>query len=59
MFKMFFIFQDVQRIARNLPNVVDYYRVPWPKFNHMDHLFAIDIKELEYDHVMDVLDRFS
>lgn len=51
--------EDVQRIAKLLPNVVDFYRVPWPKFNHMDHLFAIDAKELEYDHVMEILERFS
>ncbi|KAJ1529665.1 hypothetical protein ONE63_006425 [Megalurothrips usitatus] len=51
--------EDVQRIVKVLPNIVDFYRVPWPKFNHMDHLFAIDVKELEYDHVMEVLERFS
>jgi len=52
-------FQDVNYLANQLPNVVDMYMIPWPKFNHIDFLFAINAQSLVFDHVLELLAKYG
>lgn len=40
-----------------LPNVQDIYRVPFPKFNHIDFTWAKDARILVYDKVLEIMKR--
>ncbi|XP_072762502.1 lipase 3-like [Anoplolepis gracilipes] len=42
---------DVKKLYRALPNVVDMYAVPWPKFNHADFMLAKNALKLVYNRV--------
>ncbi|XP_013105672.1 lipase 3 [Stomoxys calcitrans] len=42
----------VDRLARELPHVIDKYLVPMEKFNHLDFLWAIDVKTLVYNRLV-------
>lgn len=48
---------DVHHLYELLPNVVSLYEVPHPKFNHLDFTWGLRVKELVYDHVIDVINR--
>ncbi|XP_044594619.1 lipase 1-like isoform X2 [Cotesia glomerata] len=50
---------DVEALIDVLPNIIDVYVVDHPKFTHMDFLWAIDAKSLLYDHVIDLVKKFS
>lgn len=47
--------KDVKQLADQIPNLIQNYKVPFPKFNHLDFLWAIDVKTLLYDKVIEVL----
>lgn len=47
----------VDRLARELPHVIDKYLVPMEKFNHLDFLWAIDVKTLVYNRLVRNLRR--
>lgn len=47
----------VEKLARMLPNVIDKYIVPMHKFNHLDFLWAIDVKTLVYDRVLENIQK--
>uniref|UniRef100_A0A6P4EIW9 Lipase 3 n=1 Tax=Drosophila rhopaloa TaxID=1041015 RepID=A0A6P4EIW9_DRORH len=46
---------DVVRLRDNLPNVVHDYLIPAPKFNHIDFIWANDVKTMLYDRVLEVM----
>ncbi|KAL6431813.1 hypothetical protein ACFW04_007358 [Cataglyphis niger] len=46
---------DVKRLYDLLPNVVDLYEVPWPKFNHVDFIWAKDAPKLVYERVLELM----
>ncbi|KAL0273417.1 UNVERIFIED_CONTAM: hypothetical protein PYX00_006082 [Menopon gallinae] len=49
---------DVTRLINELPNIKEQYLVPFDKFNHMDHIWADDIINLEYDHLVEEIDKY-
>jgi len=53
-----FWFQDVEQLAKALPNVVGVYLIPNPKFNHFDFLWARDAKKLLYDPMMALMAKY-
>jgi len=48
-------FKDVERLISLLPNIVEEYKVPFPKFNHLDFLWAIDAPQLLYNRLLEVM----
>ncbi|XP_055837572.1 lipase 3-like [Episyrphus balteatus] len=50
---------DVQKLIRVLPNCVESFHVPYPKFNHLDFLWAMEVKPLLYDRILNVTNRFE
>ncbi|CAL1684025.1 unnamed protein product [Lasius platythorax] len=46
---------DVKRLSRKLPNVMDLYDIPWPKFNHVDFILAKDAPKLLYERVLTIM----
>ncbi|XP_016963046.1 lipase 3 [Drosophila biarmipes] len=47
--------EDVDRLYRSLPNVVDKYVVPDANFNHLDFIWGIDARELVWDRMIEVM----
>ncbi|XP_029671560.1 lipase 3-like [Formica exsecta] len=46
---------EMQKLSRLLPNVVDMYKVPWPKFNHVDFVWAKDAPKLVYKRILNLI----
>ncbi|XP_014204869.1 lipase 3-like [Copidosoma floridanum] len=49
---------DVKRLCAYLPNKIIDYKVNYPKFNHLDYLWAIDAPTLVYKEVLAVLQKY-
>lgn len=57
--QMFYFNQNVMELIDVLPNVVRDYLVPWELFNHVDFIWAKDVKELVNNDVVDVLNKYK
>ncbi|XP_014616133.1 PREDICTED: lipase 3-like [Polistes canadensis] len=44
--------KDVLNLSKELRNVVDKYKIPFEKFNHLDFLWAIDARKLVYNRIL-------
>lgn len=44
--------RDVKKLKKVLPNIQFDYRVPYPKWNHIDFLWASNVKSMIYDLVI-------
>lgn len=49
---------DVQKMADQVPGLIENYKVPLPKFNHLDFLWATDVRTLLYDKLLYVLSNY-
>ncbi|EFN60337.1 Lipase 3 [Camponotus floridanus] len=47
--------KNVKKLYHLLPNVIDMYEVPWPKFNHADFVWAKNAPKLVYDRVFKIM----
>ncbi|EZA48594.1 hypothetical protein DMN91_011689 [Ooceraea biroi] len=50
--------KDVDKLYRSLGNPYGKFRVPYKKFNHLDFMWAIDVKELLYDKILSLMTHF-
>nr|XP_012231416.1 PREDICTED: lipase 3-like [Linepithema humile] len=49
--------KDVNKLRGLLTNIVDDYRVPFSKFNHVDYLWAKDAPTLVYEKVLETMKK--
>ncbi|CAH2038107.1 unnamed protein product, partial [Iphiclides podalirius] len=49
--------EDVLRLERMLPSTTETYRIPDPKFNHLDYLWATDAPTLLNNEILSSLDK--
>ncbi|KYN08590.1 PREDICTED: lipase 3-like [Cyphomyrmex costatus] len=49
---------DVKKLYRLLPNILDMYRVPFPKFNHLDFIWGKDALKLVYKRLLEIMKKF-
>lgn len=50
--------QDVESLARALPNVIEKRKIEYAKFNHIDYLWGRDVRTLLYNDIIKILKRF-
>jgi len=56
LWKLFcFCTQGIRRLAGDLPNLIGSIQVDYPKFSHIDFLFAKDADKLIYRQILDIL----
>ncbi|CAH0404644.1 unnamed protein product [Chilo suppressalis] len=51
--------EDVDRLSKEIKTVIGKHRVPMAKFNHVDFVFAIDVKKLLYNRVVNIMAQFN
>ncbi|XP_030024911.1 lipase 3-like [Manduca sexta] len=51
--------KDAWKTRSQLQNVIEFYKVPYSKFNHLDYLWAINPKTLVYNKILKVLRKFG
>jgi len=49
---------DLIKIIMKVPTIVENYEVPWPEWNHLDFLYAIDIDLYQNIHLLDILKKY-
>lgn len=52
-------FQDVERLSKNLTNLIDLYKVPLDTFNHVDFIWGKDAPTLVYKPLIKVIKKYS
>ncbi|XP_059621164.1 lipase 3-like [Phlebotomus argentipes] len=50
---------DVENLRSKLPNVIEYYNVPLDAFNHIDFQWAIDVKLLVYNNLLNIIRMYD
>lgn len=50
--------EDTDALRERLQNVVEVYQIPDPLFNHVDYLFAKDVKTLVFNKLSSVLQQY-
>ncbi|XP_053608490.1 lipase 3-like [Plodia interpunctella] len=50
---------DVDALYQRLSNAVDIHKIPHPQFNHLDYIWAKNVKTLIFDRVRKLLDAFD
>ncbi|VVC24413.1 Partial AB-hydrolase lipase domain,Serine aminopeptidase, S33,Alpha/Beta hydrolase fold [Cinara cedri] len=51
--------EDVNVLAKELPNVVEKKVMPFPEFNHLDFLWANDIRDIVYEDLIRFMKRYD
>ncbi|XP_044728675.1 gastric triacylglycerol lipase-like [Chrysoperla carnea] len=51
--------KDVEISYNKLPNKIEIYRVPYPKFNHIDFVWAKDAPKLLYQRLLKLMRQFN
>ncbi|KAI5646274.1 alpha/beta hydrolase fold domain-containing protein [Phthorimaea operculella] len=51
-------YEDVLTLKGKLPNVVDFYEIPLKKWNHVNYLWAKDVKALVYDRLLELFQKY-
>lgn len=49
----------MKKLYSLLPNKSDLYRVPFPKFNHLDFIWGKDAPELVYKKLLKIMKKFD
>lgn len=55
---MYNLLQDVEAFYEKLTNPIGLYKIKFSKFNHLDFLWAIDVRKLLYDQVIALIDTY-
>ncbi|KAK9875913.1 hypothetical protein WA026_009697 [Henosepilachna vigintioctopunctata] len=50
--------EDINPLSEKLPNVVNKTKVPFPAFNHLDFMWAIDAKNLLYTELISIINKY-
>ncbi|KAJ8976422.1 hypothetical protein NQ317_004082 [Molorchus minor] len=50
--------KDMDSIHKKLPNPVGIFPVPFKNFNHLDFIWANDVKKLVYDRLVMIMDKY-
>ncbi|EEB09974.1 Lipase 1 precursor, putative [Pediculus humanus corporis] len=51
--------RDLFKFARELPNFIGYYKIPYNKFNHIDYIFANNANDLFFPHIIHLLNLYN
>ncbi|EAT43642.1 AAEL004933-PA [Aedes aegypti] len=51
--------EDVLRLAKQLPNLIELNRIDMELFNHLDFLIAKDVKEILYDKLISNIEQYN
>ncbi|XP_012231374.2 lipase 3-like isoform X1 [Linepithema humile] len=49
--------KDLKMLRDSLTNIVEDYRVPFPKFNHADFMWAKDVDALVYEKILEIMEK--
>lgn len=51
--------EDVDYLARRLPNVIGKNKIPHKHFNHLDFVLAINARSLLYNSLLDIMEKYK
>lgn len=52
--------QDAKLLASKLPNLIEYYQVPYPKFTHLDFTYGREIAAHQvYLHAIELMMNYD